>query len=300
MFTRSFLAAAILAAPLVSFPIHAATVSLSVDNDGILGTDREYTSGLFLRWSSDPSTIGYSVEIGNQMWTPSDIEVATPQANERAYAGLLYLQGRTYHQNDLNAYKAGLMVGTVGPNSMAEEAQDIVHTIVGSPDPQGWDYQIEDEFVYQLSLEAHQLVSRSSLGEFSVYGRGQAGNYQSEAAVGGTYRYGLDLGSTLGSTTVIPGNIVDVSMLSHSSQGMFLFATLEARYRFNDITLDGDKPAANATTTLENTQGALSTGLAWYTQSWGATLAVTMESQQFEESKRNHHTFGNVTVFYRY
>ncbi|KXF83271.1 lipid A deacylase LpxR family protein [Enterovibrio coralii] len=299
MFTRSFLGAAILAS-LVSLPLQAATVSLSVDNDGILGTDREYTSGLFLRWSSDPSTIGYSVEIGNQMWTPSDIEVATPQTNERAYAGLLYLQGRTYHQNDTNAYKAGLMLGTVGPSSNSEEAQDIVHTIVGSPDPQGWDYQIYDEFVYQLSLEAHQLVSRSSLGEFSVYGRGQAGNFQSEAAAGMTYRYGLDLGSTLGSTTVIPGNNVDVSMLSHSTQGMFFYTTLEARYRFDDITIEGDKPAANATTTVENTQGAISTGLAWYNQNWGATLSVTMESKQFEQSKRDHHSFGNVTVFYRY
>lgn len=114
LFVRIF-GIALASIPLFSGTAHAASLSLSIDNDGVLGTDREYTSGLFARWSSDPSTIGYSVEIGSQMWTPSDIEWTTPHPNERAYAGLLYLQGRVYHQNDTNAYKGSLMVGTVGP-----------------------------------------------------------------------------------------------------------------------------------------------------------------------------------------
>lgn len=107
MLTRRLIGAAIIAAPMFTFPVHAATVSLSIDNDGVIGTDREYTSGLFLRWSSDPGLIGYSIEIGQQMWTPSDIELTEPLPNERAYAGFLYTQARLYQQTDTFALKGG-------------------------------------------------------------------------------------------------------------------------------------------------------------------------------------------------
>ncbi|WP_283131827.1 lipid A deacylase LpxR family protein [Enterovibrio norvegicus] len=300
MLTRRLIGAAIIAAPMFTFPVHAATVSLSIDNDGVIGTDREYTSGLFLRWSSDPGLIGYSIEIGQQMWTPSDIELTEPLPNERAYAGFLYTQARLYQQTDTFALKGGLLLGTVGPNSGAETGQSIVHTVVGSPDPQGWDYQIYDEFIYQLSGEAHQLIARSPVGEFSVFGRAQGGNFQSEVAAGGTYRLGIDLGNTFGSTSVIAGNTVDTGMLSNSAAGMFFFTTLEARYRFDDVTIEGDKPAENSDLTIENIQGAASAGFTWYSNNWGATASATVQSKQYETAKRNHHAYGNFTLFYRY
>lgn len=300
MFSRRFLGAALLAVPMLSVSAHAATVSFSLDNDGALGTDRDYTSGLFLRWSSDPGVIGYSLEVGSQMWTPSDIEQTTPQPNERPYAGLVYGMGRVYHQTDYQAFKGSLMLGTIGPDSYAEDAQSIVHEIVGSPDPKGWDYQIDNEFVYQAGLEAHQLLMRSPIGEFSVFGRGQGGNFQSEVAVGGTYRIGFDLENTFGSTSVLPGNAVDVGLLSHSDSGMFFFATIEARYRFDDITIEGDKPAENDDIHVQHGQAAISSGVSWYSQHWGAVASVTAQSKQFEESGRDHSAYANFTLFYRY
>ncbi|MEZ8140482.1 lipid A deacylase LpxR family protein [Enterovibrio sp. FF113] len=300
MLSRRIIGAAILVSPLLSFSLQAASVSLTFDNDGALGTDRDYTSGLGLRWSSDPATIGYSVEIASQMWTPTNIEFETPQPNERPYAGLLYAQGRAYHQTDVNAYKGSLMLGTVGPRSAADSAQSFVHQIVGSTDPKGWDYQIENEFVYQVGFEAHQLISRSHIGEFSVFGRGQGGNFQNEVALGGTYRIGLDLGNTFGSTSVIAQNAVDIGMLSHSNYGFFFFTTLEARYRFSDITIEGDKPPENDDLTIERNQAAISGGLSWYSQQWGAVASVTAYSKQFKTSSLDQHGYGSFTLFYRY
>ncbi|CZF82155.1 hypothetical protein GCE9029_03057 [Grimontia celer] len=300
MLSRRLIGAAIFALPLLSATTQAATVSFSIDNDGALGTDRDYTSGLFLRWSSDPGVIGYSLEIGSQMWTPSDIELTTPQPNERPYAGLVYGMGRVYHQTDINAFKGSLMLGMVGPDSNSDSAQSVVHEIVGSPDPKGWEYQIDNEFVYQAGLEAHQLITRSPIGEFSVFGRGQGGNFQSEVAIGGTYRIGFDLANTFGSTSVLPGNAVDVGLLSHSDNGMFFFTSVEARYRFDDITIEGDKPAENDDIHVENTQAAVSGGVSWYSRHWGAVASVTGQSKQFEESDRDFSAYANFTLFYRY
>ncbi|WP_039849538.1 lipid A-modifier LpxR family protein [Grimontia indica] len=300
MLSRRLFGAAIFAFPLLCAPVQAASVSFSLDNDGALGTDRDYTSGLFLRWSSDPGVIGYSLEIGSQMWTPSDIELTTPQPNERPYAGLVYGMGRVYHQTDFYAVKGSLMLGTVGPDSYAEEAQSIVHEIVGSPDPKGWAYQIDNEFVYQAGLEAHQLIARGQIGEFSVFGRGQGGNFQSEVAIGGTYRIGFDLPNTFGSTSLLPGNAVDVGLLSHSDNGMFFFTSVEARYRFDDITIEGDKPPENDDVHVEHVQAGVTGGVTWYSRHWGAVASVTAHSKQYEEASRNHSAYANFTLFYRY
>lgn len=300
MLFRRIFGTAALVLPILSAPAMGASVSLSIDNDGALGTDREYTSGLFLKWSSNPATIGYSLEIGSQIWTPTDIEWTTPRPNERPYAGLLYVQGSVYHQTDYSAYKANLMLGAVGPDSHAEGAQSIVHDIVGSPDPKGWDYQIDNQPVYQASVEAHRLLSRNALGEFSLFGRGQGGNFQSEVAVGGTYRIGWDLGNTFGATSVQAGNNIDVGMLAHSSGGAFFFTTLEGRYRFDDLTIEGDKPAQNDDLRIKNEQFAASAGFAWYANSWGVAASVTAVSKQFEQARKDHHAHGNLTLFYRY
>ncbi|WP_028022543.1 lipid A deacylase LpxR family protein [Enterovibrio calviensis] len=300
MLSRSIFGASLFVVPFLSLSVHAASISLTVDNDGALGTDRDYTSGLGLRWSSDPGTIGYSIELASQMWTPTDIEFETPQPNERPYAGLLYLQGRAYHQTDTVAYRGSLMLGTVGPSSAADSAQSIVHEIVGSTDPQGWDYQIYDQFVYQAGFEAHQLISRTPIGEFSVFGRGQGGNFQSEVAAGGTYRIGIDLPNTFGATSVIAQNSVDVGMLSHSDDGFFFFTTVEARYRFNDITIEGDKPPENDDLEIQRNQASISGGFSWYSRHWGAVASVTAYSKQFKTSRLDQHGYGSFTLFYRY
>lgn len=281
-------------------PIQAATLSLSIDNDSVFRTDREYSSGLYFRWSSDPSFIGYSVELASQIWTPSNIEFSQPKENERPYTGLTYLEGSVYHQNAANAYIFNLMLGTIGPNSGAESAQSIVHSFIGSPEPKGWEYQTYDEFVYQISGEIHQLLLQNDIGEFAFYGRGQLGNFQNEIALGATYRIGFGLEGSFGATSAQHGNNINVSLLSHSNSGLFAYVSSEIGYRFDDITIEGDKPIENDILEIKNLQGSFSTGLAWYSNSIGATLSLIIQSAQFSQSKYAQHCFGSFSFFYRY
>lgn len=300
MLSRGLFCTILFTQALIIIPLHAATVSFSVDNDGLVGSDREYSSGLFLRWSSAPDTIGYSVEIASQLWTPSDIKNTQPQKNERPYSGLFYIKSRAYQQTDDQAYIGSLLLGSVGPSSGAEYSQSIIHTLLGSPEPMGWEYQIYDDFVYQIGLEAQRLITRSNWGEISVLGRGKAGNLQSEVALGATYRFGTDLANTFGSTSTQAGNNIDISLLSKGNNGSFFFITLETLYRFNDITLDGDKPTENSILTIENAQLAGSTGVALYYNKWGTSLSFNIQSKQFTTSAYNHHSFGNLSFFFRY
>ncbi len=280
-------------------PISAATLAISTDNDGAFNSDKDYSSGLFLRWSESFGALGYGIELGSQLWTPSNIEHTLPQPNERPYAGLTFINLRLHHQTNFITNKASFMLGRIGPDSGAKKAQTIVHSLVGSPKPKGWEYQIYNETVYQASLESHLLLNHSPHGEFSGYSRGQIGNFQPEFAVGATYRLGYDLGSTFGSVSNAKGNMIDASLLNGYS-GFFVYTSVEAAYRFYDITIEGKQPLENSPIAMKHMHYAISAGMALYQPRWGISFSVIAESETFKQATYDYHSYANLMYFYRF
>ncbi|WP_332057928.1 lipid A-modifier LpxR family protein [Vibrio taketomensis] len=81
------------------------TLFFNLDNDGLFGTDYDYTSGIFLGYTSgslskshrlealslsSSSTDKWEFVLGQKMYTPEDIYADTPIANDRPYAGILF------------------------------------------------------------------------------------------------------------------------------------------------------------------------------------------------------------------
>ncbi len=278
----------------------AGVLSISVDNDGVMMTDKDYSSGLFFRWSEVQNQKGIGIEIGSQLWTPKDIEARTPQPNERPYAGLLYFKLNGFSQSPRKTTKLNMKLGKVGPNSNASKSQIILHDIIGSPKPNGWKYQIYNEQVYQFTIEEHVLMKRVGRNEWSIFARAQAGNFQPELAMGTTYRQGMRLDNTFGSTSFQKGNAIDPSLLNESSNGMFWYLSSEIRFRFKDLTLEGDMPDENYPVTPTHWQWGLATGVAFYQKTWGLTLSMVIEHKSFEQAQYQHHSYANLGYFYRY
>ncbi len=274
--------------------------SFSTDNDGIVTTDKDYSSGLFLRWSEVRNQKGFGIELGSQLWTPQDIEASTPQPNERPYAGLLYLKFNGFSQSQRKTTKLNLMLGKVGPSSMASESQLFLHEIIGSPKPNGWDYQINNDNVYQFGMEEHVLLQRNRNDEWSVFARAQAGNFQPEASMGATYRIGFNLQNTFGANSFEKGNTIDPSLFSKSNNGMFWYISSEIRFRFKDLTLEGAMPEENYPVTPTHWQWALASGVAWYQRDWGLAFSMVIQRPSFKQAKYDNHSYGNISYFYRY
>ena len=116
---------------------NATTAMISTDNDGVLLMDREYTGGFFIRLGDKKDQYAYSIELGSQIWTPKNIKFFNPQPDQRPYAGLLYIQGKLHYITQENALKTSLLLGTVGPNSYAEQLQTFIHKYISSPTPNG-------------------------------------------------------------------------------------------------------------------------------------------------------------------
>src|SRR5262245_58453072 len=92
--------------------------------------------------------------IGQNMYTPSDITTNPPDPNDRPYGGYLYfgllnsIKGHTLGIRDFHRFEVDL--GVVGPPSLAEQTQKLVHAAIGSHRPRGWDYQIESRLAASL------------------------------------------------------------------------------------------------------------------------------------------------------
>ncbi|MGL5251289.1 MAG: lipid A deacylase LpxR family protein [Enterovibrio sp.] len=303
-FTTAFSVSGVLLAALLSPLAHSGTLEISFDNDSLSGKDREYSSGIFLRWSDSfadsDAHKGYSIAIGSQIWTPSDIAQPQPMPNERPYAGLLYLQGGLFWQNENNAYKGHLLLGTTGPSSHAQNGQKAVHALIGSKNPEGWDYQIHDQTVVQGSVEVHRALWRSVWQEISVVGKAQAGNFQSEVATGINYRLGLDLLNSFGAVSSWAGNHLHSGMLAKSQHGLFFVAGVEGRYRFTDLTIEGSKPSQNAELQIKHQQIATMLGLVFYRDSWGIGAIFNRSSKTYRSPQAIAHNYGHVNYFYRF
>ncbi|NCO46451.1 MAG: DUF2219 family protein, partial [Vibrio sp.] len=84
----------------------------------------------------------------------------------------------------------------------------------------------------------------------------------------------------------------------------FLFGGVEGRYRFNDITIEGDRPLNGLDhpseyyqVNLENLQATAVVGAAWYIQQVGASLTFTANTPEYKEDKSSIHGVGNISLF---
>lgn len=300
------------------------TVTFSLDNDGLFGVDKDYTNGIFLsytsgaiqpNWLTTPFSLSLwgassldKVEfvLGHKMYTPSDIEATVPLANDRPYAGFLHGELNYLSLHPQQAQRFNLTFGTTGESSLAEQAQDIVHGITGSDEPNGWAFQVGDEFVVNAGYLSHfnwyrdRSIANTDF-EISNVSEVNVGSFRSDVSTGLMLRWGTDLGGNMGAANIDTENPFRPGMLGGSTNGWFVFLGLEARYRFNDITIEGDRPGITQPelyeVTLENNQATAVAGVAWYNQSFGASLTTTVKTPDYKEATTSVYGTGGLSLF---
>lgn len=259
------LAATAAAEEAMSLPERGGTLSFVYENDTFYNRDSHYTNGVRLSWipgSSD--TPGWALDIakaipwfprhgqvlhgyslGQNMYTPSDITLENPPEDERPYAGWLYgtigLGVETGRQLD----QVALTVGMVGPASLAEHTQKMVHKLVNSEDPKGWDTQLRNEPGLMIGWQRNwrALAAHSFLGnqlDFTPHLGVTLGNIYTYANSGLTMRYGDNLPLDYGPPRIQPGMAGTSSFVSGPGIGWYLFAGVEGRAMARNIFLDGN------------------------------------------------------------
>ena len=300
------------------------TVSFTIDNDGIFGVDQDYTNGVFLSYATDQliqesqwkwlslansehaNIDKIELVLGHKMWTPSDIEADYPLINDRPYAGYLHTEINYLSLTSDKAVRYNFTIGTTGESSLSEKAQEIVHGITGSTDPQGWDYQIEDKVAFSLGYRVFNKLMRSeeqkTQWEITNINDINAGNFRSDVSQGVMFRWGTNLANSIGAANISVESPFSASMIAQNTSSWFLFTGFEGRYRFNDMTIEGDRPgipepSAPYDVTLQNWQASAVAGVSWYNQNHGASITFTIKTPDYEEAQTDVYGTGSFSVF---
>lgn len=240
--------------------------SLVVENDLFYDTDRRYTSGVrfsyltpknaepdwlrdlayevpMLAWHSD---IRVEYALGQAMFTATNKLLRDPPADDRPYAGWLYGSVGVVARTGQVLDQFQVSLGVVGSASLAQESQDFIHSIVDSPEAQGWRTQLKNEptlqFTYQRSWQSPEFRLPAGFGIDATPHAGAAvGNVYDYANMGMMFRVGQNLPIDYGPPRVqpsLPGS--GYFEKAPGGFGWYLFAGVDGRAVARNIFLDGN------------------------------------------------------------
>ncbi len=238
---------------------------LEYENDLFTGEDRYYTSGVRASWITPSARvpgllrdlgtmipffpgrgdIKASWSIGQNMYTPEDIEAAVPDPGERPYAGWLYASGGLLEETGDRLDRLQLTLGIVGPASLAQETQKTVHELMGAPIPQGWDHQLDNEPTLMVSYE-RQWRSLTTATDHDLridvipHWGGTLGTPFSLVNSGLTLRIGRNLPHDYGPPRIQPALPGSGLFVPRRQRGWYLFAGVDARLVAWNVFLDGN------------------------------------------------------------
>ncbi len=310
------------------------TFSIYLENDLFAGTDRQYTSGVKLGWSSADlenysdspyaspllplfNLLPYINEkdhqknlvfaLGQNIYTPDDTEAFGLIKGDRPYAGWLYLGAGVVWKNADVRNSLILNIGVVGSWSYAEEAQRLVHDLRGLGHPKGWDNQLHNELgvvaTYQREWRWPKHERRVGLNwELLPHAGIALGNVQTYANLGAELRAGLNLPDDFGTAAIGPAATTSTPVdgrqgaeRSRFDLGLYVFARVDGRVVAHNIFLDGNTFGDSPSVDRQWLVADLSIGAAVNYRNTKFAYALVYRTEEFH-GQNEAQVFGTVSV----
>ena len=309
------------------------TFSTYIENDLFAGTDRYYTSGVKLSWSSADlekfsdtpyaspflplfemlpyiNETGYQKNLvfalGQNIYTPDDTETSLLVENDRPYAGWLYFGTGVVWKNADVRNSLVMDIGVVGPWAYGQEAQRLVHDLRGLGHPNGWDHQLHNELgvslVYERMWRWPRHDRRSGLDwELLPHAGAALGNVYTYANLGAELRAGLNLPDDFGTASIGPSATtstpVDGKMAADRSWfdlGLYVFARADGRAVARNIFLDGNTFGDSHSVGHNPFVADLSVGVAINITNTKIAYALVYRTKEFS-AQQDAQIFGTVS-----
>ncbi len=312
----------------------AGTWTLLMENDRFADTDRHYTHGTRLAWVSDKigagpewvpdllnrlypfadaraGRIGFAV--GQNIYTPESISRRDPIATDRPYAGWLYgaasvhvetrqkLIGRPFDVLDT----VEMQLGVIGPLSLAEPTQKMVHALIGATRPSGWGSQLDTEPGVALLAERKWRTPEMKLAGGAVavdaipHLGGALGNVYTHVNAGTMVRLGRNLSLDYGPPHIQPALSGLEAIDSGGALGWYLFAGVEGRAVGRNIFLDGNTFSDSHHVDKNPFVGDFQAGGAIILHGWRLAYTHVIRTREFE-SQKEADRYGAVSLSVRF
>lgn len=254
---------------------------------------------------NDQTGITYSV--GQNLYTPSNIETALPQPNDRPWAAFLYGSAGLTTISEDHIDEVEMTLGMVGPAALGEQTQKFIHEHVSdSPTPKGWSHQLKNE--PGLILSAQRRYPR--MWETDVGGLNVAAGPYAGATVGNIYTYGnggLTLqispkgsewqGMPVRVRPAMPGS--GFFAIPEGGPDWSIFAGIEGRAMGRNIFLDGNTFADSESVDKKFLVGDANAGIATTLGRARLSYSIVWRSKEFD-GQDDDTIFGVVNLGIRY
>lgn len=290
---------------------------------GIVGTDRYYTAGQRIVWvsrsgpdhwflkplgilgfKSDQTTQRWGWELSQNIYTPENIHTATPDPQDRPYAGWLSAGAMVVSRSASEQNTVEVQLGVVGPSAFGEQAQNGLHRIRKIKPALGWSQQLKDEPAVLITREDRMQPLHFSLIEgvprlgvdLTPMSNLQFGNVQTSAAMGGGLRFGWDLPNDFGPPRMRPGPS-GAAFFDGDAPGGYLFLSGDLRVVAHDIFLDGNTFRSSPAVKRIPLGWEFETGLV--IRAWGTRVTYTYtyvrRSREFTH-QRSPDEFASISI----
>jgi hypothetical protein len=299
------------------------TVSLLFENDVFYRSDRDYTNGVGLAYTTAPANtprlvvnaaralpfllgpgeVRASFELGQEIFTPTDTVARIPPETERPYAGYLWTGVGILTRDERRLDQLQLQLGVVGPASLARNAQIFIHAIIGQDTPEGWDYQLRNEPAFQLHFErAYKVPTGQRLLRFSFdvqpHFGAALGNVHIYANGGAMARFGLNLPDDYGPPRLQPSLPGSNFFEPPDVFSAYVFAGVDGRAVARNIFLDGNTFMQSRHVHKHPFFGDLQFGFVIATRVWRLSFSHVYRSREYKTQDKSTE-FGSLNFTLR-
>ena len=322
------------------------TFTFRFENDLFADSDRFYTNGIKFSWISPEfrwfhdhpyldespflkkisdtisSRLPYhdkerqrhiAFSIGQKIYTPQDIVRYDLIPDDRPYGGWLYASAAFHTKTRTRLDTFEIQAGFTGEFSLAEQAQDFVHSVRDIDKANGWDNQIETEPGLNLIYDRkYRFFSRDNLGKrFGVdgiiHGGVAVGNIFSHINSGLEVRFGWNLPSDFGTALIRPAGDTNAPADRNDPRyksgldglSFHIFAATSGRYVLRDIFLDGNTFSDSHEIDKERWVGDFVIGGSLTFEGIKLSYSQVLRTREFK-GQENTQKFGSVNISYTF
>jgi len=327
---------------LISIPIFRAecsndikkikTFSLYFENDFFGNTDKGYTNGIKLSWISHnlpeyaesdriskwslpyvqkipfinkpglQKNVNFS--LGQNIYTPKDIEYKELIKDDRPYAGWTYFGVAFHSKNYFHMDSLEIQMGIVGPESFAEHNQKFVHRILGSKQPKGWNHQLKNEFGLAIIYDHKTRIlsaNPQSIGIDVITHLGWAlGNVYTFADTGIEVRWGLNIPTDFGTSMIRPAgdsnapvNDRDTRISCTNNFSLYMFTMINGCVVLRNIFLDGNTFTDSHSVDKKPFVGKIGAGIGMAYHRYKLSYVHVLRTKEFNHHNSSH-VFGSI------
>jgi lipid A 3-O-deacylase len=286
------------------------------ENDSYLagGQDRYYTNGLILNYRTAINGLKlknehldkmiFELEIGQKIFNPQSGSISNSMYVDRPFAGYLYAGAalNLLYQSE-NNLKMSLHAGTIGPSSLAQKAQELIHDVAGFYKIEGWQWQVKNEFAINASAEYNYFLNRIANDkiDFTANSYVNIGNTFSGGGIGLTLRSGAinPLFKSASSHSRISSS---ASLKGLAEKEFFFYAKPMLNYVLYDATIQGglfNKDKGPIVFEAKPLVFSQQFGVNYSKKRITADFSVLFKTREVESNAKPHQ-YGSFTLFYRF